>query len=319
MSGSTVQAAGALVWRIRREALQVLLVHRPRYQDWSWPKGKADPGESLAATAVREVAEETDQQIVLGLPLPGLHYPLADGRTKSVHYWAARATDDAAVLACRAPAVPAPDEVDDVAWATVDKAARMLTRKADRRPLTALVDAYASGRLATRPVLVVRHARAKRRSAWSGGEHDRPLTPTGHARSEALVPVLGAYGVTSVLSSPWQRCVQTLEPYAKSVGTELATADWLTEDAARSDPGRIAEEWDALLDGTGAATAVCTHRPVLPIIRDRLAARSRAWTLGTLPEADPYLRPGAVLVCHLRQRPPIRVVALEQVHPLLHG
>ncbi len=67
---TTVHAAGAIVWRGTGRTLEVLLVHRPRYDDWSWPKGKLDPGESLPACAVREVAEETGHSIVLGLPLP---------------------------------------------------------------------------------------------------------------------------------------------------------------------------------------------------------------------------------------------------------
>lgn len=85
-----LQAAGALVWRERGRKLQVLLVHRPRYNDWSWPKGKPESGEPLVATAVREVSEETGKRIVLGQPLGCVRYRVG-GRPKETHYWAATA------------------------------------------------------------------------------------------------------------------------------------------------------------------------------------------------------------------------------------
>ena len=105
VAAGPVEAAGALVWRERAGRLQVALVHRPRYRDWSWPKGKLDPGELPPVAAVREVEEETGMAVVLGLPLPGLEYRLADGRPKVVHYWAARVAGrgDEAPLRARPP------------------------------------------------------------------------------------------------------------------------------------------------------------------------------------------------------------------------
>ena len=110
-----VEAAGALVWRVRLGTLQVALVHRPRYDDWSWPKGKVDPGETILAAATREVAEETGHDVVLGVPLPGLEYALSDGRRKRVHYWAAQVAGrpDAAALRARAPVPPVSPPEDD--------------------------------------------------------------------------------------------------------------------------------------------------------------------------------------------------------------
>ena len=133
-----VHAAGALVWRLRRRRLEVCLIHRPRYRDWSWPKGKLDPGESCAAAAVREVAEETGTAVVLGVPLPALRYRTPDGGRKHVRYWAARAAtdDDAAPLAARAPVERAAlTEIDDVVWVSAPTARDLLTRPTDRRPL----------------------------------------------------------------------------------------------------------------------------------------------------------------------------------------
>ena len=88
-----MRAAGALVWREKGGDLQVLLVHRPRYDDWSFPKGKLESGESLCACAVREVAEETGVQVRLEQPLETIRYRLGDGTRKEVRYWAARELD----------------------------------------------------------------------------------------------------------------------------------------------------------------------------------------------------------------------------------
>ena len=97
-------AAGALVWREREGQLEVLAVHRPRYNDWSWPKGKLDPGETMPACAVREVAEETRVTIDLGIPLPTLRYPIGGGKIKVVRYWAAQETPfDAPAASAREP------------------------------------------------------------------------------------------------------------------------------------------------------------------------------------------------------------------------
>ena len=91
MPARDVRAAGAVV---TRKGGDVLLVHRPRYDDWSFPKGKLDPGEHAVTAAVREVAEETGLDVRLGPPLPGQRYRLANGRTKAVSYWTARVVGD---------------------------------------------------------------------------------------------------------------------------------------------------------------------------------------------------------------------------------
>ena len=89
---SVIPAAGTLPWRRRDGRLEVALVHRPKYDDWSWAKGKLDPGELPCVAASRETAEETGLKVRLGLPLPPSEYPVLDsiGRpaTKAVHYWA---------------------------------------------------------------------------------------------------------------------------------------------------------------------------------------------------------------------------------------
>lgn len=293
-------------------------MHRPRYRDWSWPKGKLDPGESVAAAACREVAEETGTPVVLGPPLPGLRYALPDGATKDVRYWAARvATDaDAAALGARDHVRQAPrTEIDDVVWVSASTAADLLTRQVDRRPLNALVRLHDADRLATRVLAVARHGRARQRSAWSGTEATRPLTAQGEAQARALVGVLAAFGVGEVVSSPWARCHRTVLPYLARTGLRPRLLDALTEDAYQADRATTIEAVAPYLTKPRDAV-VCTHRPALEAVLGLVAEASRRWTSGALPAKDPWLRTGEVLVAHVAKagNGP-RVVALETHRP----
>ncbi len=309
-----VHAAGALVWRERAGRLEVALVHRPRYRDWSWPKGKLDPGETVPAAAVREVAEEIGEHVVLGVRLPGLTYR-TEGRTKHVTYWAARVADegDGPALAARADVPPVdPTEIDDVVWVSAPTAADLLTRPTDRAPLEALVELRERERLATHAVVVVRHGQAVKRSAWSGEDAARPLTPDGAEQSAALVPVLAAFGVRRVVTSPWTRCLETVAPYVRSARPVLEQHETLSQAAHAADPTPVTRLVREVL-GAPVATAVCTHRPVLPTVLDAVQDASRRWTSGHLPRHDPWLRPGELVVAHVT--PAARVVAVELHRP----
>jgi 8-oxo-dGTP pyrophosphatase MutT (NUDIX family)/phosphohistidine phosphatase SixA len=313
-----VEAAGALVWRLRQGRLQVVLVHRPRYKDWSWPKGKLDPGESLPGAAVREVSEETGYDVILGIPLPSLEYPLVDGRIKRVTYWAAQVAGrpDAAALIARPPVPRAStEEIDRTRWLDVAAAAEKLTNVLDCEPLNALVDAHAKGRLMTRAVVIARHGKARSRATWPGTELDRPLTPVGVQQSATLIPVLSAFGVTDIVTSHWERCRATIEPYAEATAITPRESVHLTEAEHDSSPERVAAEVDGLLR-SGRDVVVCTHRPVLPTVLKVLASHSSRVAEAELPSKDPYLKPGSVLVAHVAhgEKGP-RVVAAETHRP----
>jgi 8-oxo-dGTP diphosphatase len=317
-----IETAGGLVWRVRDGKLQVQLVHRPKYDDWSWPKGKLEEGEALPAAAVREVAEETGKAVVLCLPLPGLQYLTPEGRVKRVHYWAtrrARPEVDSAALAARAPVPPVSrDEVDKQVWLSPPEAARRLTRASDRGPLDALVEAHEAGWLPTHTVAIVRHGKALPRSAWTGAEQDRPLTPIGHAQGAAIVPVLAAYGVTTVLSSRWERCATTMEPYVRASGLRPEYSDNLSEAQHERSPSRVAATVRDLLD-SDRSSVLCTHRPVLPTVLDVLGQHSRRAVANALPSRDPFLEPGEMLLAHVaRTGKGPRVVAVETVTPPMH-
>jgi 8-oxo-dGTP pyrophosphatase MutT (NUDIX family) len=129
----TVRAAGGIVIRrTSKGTWQVLLVHRPRYDDWSLPKGKADPGERDEETALREVEEETGLRCTLGAPAGRTRYRDSKGRDKVVHYWMMEPASEAA--ASDGAFVPN-DEVDAVRWCTVADATSRLTYAHDRKLL----------------------------------------------------------------------------------------------------------------------------------------------------------------------------------------
>jgi 8-oxo-(d)GTP phosphatase len=204
---SAVPAAGTLPWRRRRGQLEVALVHRPKYDDWSWAKGKLDPGEEWPAAAVRETLEETSLEVSLGRPLPPAEYTVLDSAgepaTKEVRYWAAEAVKEAG---------PLTNEIDEVRWLDVVSASDLLDYSRDRDQLRALVRADQAGTLTTWPLVLVRHAHAVRRGSWSKDDQLRPLDKAGTDRAERIAAALAAYGVTSLVSSPSLRCTDTLKP-----------------------------------------------------------------------------------------------------------
>ena len=166
-----IVAAGALIWRVRDDVFEVLIIHRPNYDDWSWPKGKQDPGESLAETAIREIREEVGLQVTLGVPLAVTSYPVG-GRPKDVFYWSAQLPEGALALADEG-------EVDELRWVTPEVARALLTNRDDLGPLDSLEALREADALHTRPVIIARHAKAKPRSHWAAAEDDRPLAGTG--------------------------------------------------------------------------------------------------------------------------------------------
>ena len=275
-----VQAAGAVV--LRKGA--VLLVHRPRYDDWSFPKGKLDRGELAPVAAVREVEEETGLRIRLGPPLRAQRYP--NGRLmKTVSYWHGRVRGDHDVGGYLVN-----DEIDEVAWVPVDKAQRRLTYTYDQETLKEALGS--EGR--TFALVMLRHGQAYSRKAWRHDDRLRPLLSTGRHQIERLTPLLNAYGPTRLVTSSSLRCVQSLAPYAAFSGWPLEQTDDLSEEDAT--PRSVVEILDDLLEDKECAV-LCTHRPVFPSVLDALGI-----------EAD-RLAPGELLVVHHRKG---RIAAVER-------
>src|SRR5580698_2435602 len=149
-----VRAAGAVVWRPAGRGAQVAVIHRQKYDDWSFAKGKVDPGEHVLLTAVREVAEETGLTITLGRPLPPVRYS-NDGVPKRVDYWLARAEVPAAGFTAN-------DEVDELDWLAASRAVTRLSYERDSEILAK----FRNGPWQTSPLIVVRHGSAGSKSDW---------------------------------------------------------------------------------------------------------------------------------------------------------
>jgi 8-oxo-dGTP pyrophosphatase MutT (NUDIX family)/phosphohistidine phosphatase SixA len=264
-SPDDVRAAGAVV--LRRG--HVLLVHRPAYDDWSFPKGKLDRGESAVAAGVREVEEETGLRVRLGVPLARQSYP-SGGRTKVVDYWVARVTGDPDVSGYLVNA-----EIDEVAWVPVDEARTQLTYSRDEQTLK---EALASGKK-TRALVVLRHGQARARKSWKRDDRLRPLVVEGRDQARAAVPLLAAYGVSQVVSSTSLRCVDTVLPYAEAAGLPILRDAGLSEEDATERSVRTA--LDALVDCDRDAV-LCTHRPVLPTVYGCLGVETLHQATGEL-------------------------------------
>ena len=248
-------------------------MHRPRYDDWTFPKGKLTDGEDELDAAVREVAEETGLRCTPEFHLAGSRYVDRQGRNKVVSYWAMRAEGGDFV---------AGDEVDEARWISVPVAAGLLSYDRDRAVLCSFLE-----RSHTPHVLLVRHADAGDRGKWTGRDEDRPLSPRGRRQAAALVSTLAVYPITRVVSSPARRCTETVEPVAARRGLPVETDERLSEGTDR-------RELVPLLSAFGDTTVVCTHGDV---VQEALRALENSGI--TLPE-PPSLAKGSVWVLEVR-------------------
>src|SRR6478609_2862518 len=184
-----VYAAGAVVWRLVDGKLRILLIHRTKYRDVTLPKGKVDPGEMLAETAVREVHEETGIRVSLGVPVGVSRYVMASRKQKVVHYWAAEATD----AAIRESTFVPNREIAALEWVSVKKARARLSYPVDLEILDFFAKLVDDGVLRTFPVIALRHAKATPRSEWDGSDASRPLTDRGRKQAKSIVGPLRAF------------------------------------------------------------------------------------------------------------------------------
>jgi 8-oxo-(d)GTP phosphatase len=278
VNAGPIVAAGGVVWRGDANHREVLLVHRPRYDDWSLPKGKLSRGEHILAAAVREIHEETGYRVRLGPPLGVQRYSVRRGDEavpKLVHYWAASP-------------LPEPesgftpnDEVDGLEWLPVATARSRLSYPRDVEILDALhpvlpVDAT---------VILLRHTVALKRDEWAGDDAWRPLSPEGVAAARRMVDVLAALGVDRILTSDAERCLASVEPYAAVAGVPLTKCGEISERGYSVDPSGLTG-FARTVWAPGHVTVVCAHRPVLPALARELGVRPSTFS------------PGAFLVVH---------------------
>ena len=255
-----VLAAGAVLWQPDPDSgdPRVAVVHRPRYDDWSLPKGKLDPGETEPVAAVREIFEETGQRAHLGRRLGTVGYPIPDG-IKIVHYWVARSGGGDFVSG---------DEVDQLVWLPIREASKRLTYRADRKMVTRFAKMPAD----TQSVLIVRHGSAGRKARYTGDDRNRPLDAKGRAQAESLVPQLLAFGASCVYAADRVRCAQTVEPLAREMDVTISLEPALTEEAYAADP-KAARRRVLEIAALGGTPVICTQGRVIPYLIDGWCAR----------------------------------------------
>jgi 8-oxo-dGTP diphosphatase len=296
-----VEAAGAVTWRAVDDRLEVLLVHRDRYDDWTFPKGKLDPGESAPVAAVREVQEETGVRIRLGPRLTQHEYRMtrSTGGIKRVTYWCARPVTPGAGEA--ADAYEPNEEIDGVRWVDVEKAAGMLTYARDAGVLEEFGRAMRDDLPRSSPLIVLRHGDAAPRKTWKGDDTLRPLAPAGREQAQRVVPMLSAFDLRSAVSSSSKRCRQSVQPFVDTGGRKrpvrLVLEPGLSEEKATR--SRVAGIVQPLLKRSKRAV-ICTHRPVLPYVLEALG----------LPEMR--LETSQLIVVHRRDG---RVLGYELLFP----
>ncbi len=254
-------AAGGVVLRGDADSPKVLLVHRPRYDDWSLPKGKRHPDELTPVTALREIEEESGVLAALDLRLPSMRYPVGEKR-KVVHYWRARVR--------RKSTFKPNKEVDRIAWLPAAKVFKAMSYDEEKE----IVDAALS-QPDTVALLLVRHAKAMLRKNWSGDDNKRHLTGRGRSQAKALYELLASYQVERLISSSARRCMETLAPYSKKSGIEIEPVDLLRELDGTTDPKAVTRYLTKIQRKLSVATAVCGHRPVLPSMYEGLGLPSR--------------------------------------------
>ncbi|UUO04120.1 NUDIX hydrolase [Mycolicibacterium novocastrense] len=244
-------AAGAVLWRPNGgpDAPEVALIHRPRYDDWSLPKGKVDPGETEPVTAVREVHEETGYAAYLGRRLSSVSYPVEGGK-KKVRYWAARVVGGE---------FSPNDEVDELKWLPLPAAIKQLDYPHDRKVLRRFAKYPAD----TKTVLIVRHATAGSKSRFKGDDRKRPLDKNGRAQAQSLVALLLAFGADQLFAADRVRCVSTLEPLAEELGQTIRSDELLTEEAY-AENRKVARQRFLEIAGTPGTPVICTQGKVIP-------------------------------------------------------
>ncbi len=310
MTDKAVYAAGGVVWRLVDGKLRILVIHRTAYADVTLPKGKVDPGETLAETAVREIREETGIRVALGFPVGVSRYRMPRGRQKIVHYWAAEATD----AALRESTFVPNKEIAALEWVSPRRALTYLSYPVDVEIVEQFLAFEADGVLATFPVVVLRHAKATARDEWKSDDLTRTLTARGVRQAAAIVGPLRAFGVRRIVSSDAVRCLTTVAPLAAALGKPVSSSRDLGQDAWEAGTSDVRGVVGKRVRSRKPAV-LCSHGPVIPGILSELALATGTLKGSYLGSAS-ALEPAAFSVVHLSStHPGSGIVAIETHEP----
>jgi 8-oxo-dGTP diphosphatase len=290
LENQVIQAAGAVLWRrISDELVQVALIHRPRYDDWSFPKGKVEIGESEISCAFREVLEETGFETVFGPQLCTVEYLVGEA-TKTVTYWSAQAIGEA-------KGIMDTQEVDQLIWLTVADAYDKLSRKGDHEVLKN----FEKFGIDTVPLILLRHGKAITREEWAGDDGDRPLAQLGQIQSMRLLTKYLPFAITEIHTSDAVRCYETVAPMARSLALDMIYWTELSEYAYEKDKKAAINVVDDIIE-SGVSAIVCGHNPVIPGIVAKLIGKKN------FKELDHGLLPGEAFIVHHRES---EVIAID--------
>jgi 8-oxo-(d)GTP phosphatase len=243
-----IRSAGGVLWRrVSQESVEVAVVGRDRYGDWTLPKGKVKTGEPVLAAAVREVWEETATRGIPQVRLPSVRYLTGEPETeKAVDFWGMQAVEESPFTAG--------DEVSELRWLDPEAALATLTYAHDRGVLSA----FSALKPVTGLCVLVRHAHAGSRSHWTGPDHARPLDEKGEAQMAVLAPLLKVFKPNRVYAAPVTRCVDCVSPIGLVVRTDSVFAE--SRGAA---PKAVAERIRELVAESGRVV-VCSQGGVIP-------------------------------------------------------
>ncbi|MBK0419950.1 NUDIX hydrolase [Leucobacter sp. CSA1] len=310
-------AAGTICWRKvpteHGEQTMVLLIHRTRQRDVSFPKGKLDPGESMPQAAVRETREETGLSVALGLHLGTIHYELGGGGRKTVQYWAAEVTPEMALASTFTPN----GEIQALEWVPLGDVRKRLSYRADRELFDVFLHLAEHELLETFSLTLLRHAKAEPRGSGPPADHLRELTRGGEEQAETIVPMLAAFGPRRIYSSTARRCLGTVAPLSAFLGKKVREKACLSQDDW--DAGDLTElrRFIGKLVTKGRSAVLCSHRPVLPDLGRELVLATGSVPGDYLQEATVLPTAGFSVFHFSRRRPGAGILGVE-VYPVKH-
>lgn len=247
-----IRAAGALLWRENSELkIEIALIHRPRYDDWSHPKGKLEEGEASLLCAFREVIEETGITPQFGRELGSVEYKEPAG-LKRVKYWAAKAPYNSEKFVVN-------EEVDQIKWLSPEDALGLATHESDR----AIIELFLAQEPRTDTLIILRHTKALERGDWDGDDSKRTLDERGIQQSHQLIQHLQPFAINEIYTSNYTRCVQTVTPLGNSRGLSITEIPNLNEEIFGLDPERSISFANAVKQDE-KNILICSHNPVIP-------------------------------------------------------
>jgi phosphohistidine phosphatase SixA/8-oxo-dGTP pyrophosphatase MutT (NUDIX family) len=256
-----ISAAGAVVWRKHKDNFtEVAIIHRPKYDDWSFPKGKIEVGESLIACAHREVLEETNLQTEFGPHLGEVEYFTPDG-LKKVTYWSAKVIAEKPFRTNT--------EVDQLKWIPITKVIEVLTNETDKE----IFDKFVKVKFNSKPFILLRHAKAITRDEWQGEDDDRPLSSSGQNQAMRLLSTYQVFNIDQIHSSDAVRCYDTVKSMAKGLDIKLEVSSKLSENTYKKDKEKAFDYVRELIK-EDKSILICSHNPILPKMLNKLTKKS---------------------------------------------